>query len=94
MRLLGDCGVEVQRLRIQEAHEAAQAALQRGGLKWPEDSRLVLAMGLFHLDQLDAARRQFELAAKSSRSSKSAGDWLKYLDAEVERRKSLRDALG
>jgi len=77
-----------------KAAEAAQAALQRGGLKWPEDSRLVLGMALFHLDQLDAARRQFELAAKSSRSSKSAGDWLKYLDAEVERRKSLRDALG
>ena len=77
-----------------KAVEAAEAALRRGGLKWPEDVRLVLGMALFHQGQLDAARRQFELAVKSPRSAKSAADWLRYLDAEIERRRSLRDALG
>lgn len=76
------------------AAKAAQTALKKGKLRRPDSTRIVLGMALFNLDKLTAARKQFVQAAKDDRSKKMAKDWIKYLDNELARRKSLQDGLS
>ena len=76
------------------AADAARTALGKGKLRRPDSTRIVLGMALFNLDKLPEARAQFVLAAGDDRSKKMARDWIKYLDNEVQRRKSLQDGLG
>jgi tetratricopeptide (TPR) repeat protein len=77
-----------------KAAGAAQTALNKGQLRRPDSTRIVLGMALFNLDKLPEARVQFQRAAKDKRSEKMARDWMMYLDNEVQRRKSLQDGLG
>ncbi len=77
-----------------KAAGAAQTALQKGQLRRPDSTRIVLGMAYFGLDKLPEARAQFERAAKDKRSEKMARDWIMYLDNEVQRRESLQDGLG
>jgi tetratricopeptide (TPR) repeat protein len=76
------------------AAKAARTALQMGGLRRTDSTRIVLGMALFNLDNLDDARQQFVLAGKDERSAKMAEDWIKYLDNELARRESLKDGLS
>lgn len=77
-----------------KAAEAARIALKRGQLKRPDDTRLVLGMALFNMHQLEAARREFQRAAKYKRSEKTARNWIDYLDNELARLQSLKDGLS
>lgn len=71
------------------AASAARSALERGGLRRPDSTRLVWGMALFNLDEFDQARRQFERAARDKRSRSVAEEWLVYLESEQARRAAL-----
>lgn len=77
--------------RYQDAAKAARTALNKGGLKRPDNARIVLGMALYNLDKLPEARGEFERAAKDKRSARVANQWIKYLDSEIQRRKSLAE---
>lgn len=78
--------------RYKDAASAARTALNKGGLKRPDNTRIVLGMALYNLDKLTEARSQFEQAAKDKRSARVANQWIKYLDNEIQRRKSLQES--
>jgi uncharacterized protein HemY len=64
--------------------------LSRGGVKRPDTARLVLGMAYFNDKQYSKARDAFKVARKDKRSEKYATQWLKYLEAELDRQRKLR----
>lgn len=72
-----------------KAVDAIKKGLSRGGVKRPDQSRLVLGMAYFNLGNYAEARKAFREAGKDERSAKYAQQWLKYLNSEEERQKQL-----
>lgn len=75
----------------QKAATAINKGLSRGGIKRPDTARLVLGMAYFNLKEYDKARDAFAAAGKDSRSAEYAAQWIKYMDSELERQKSLAE---
>lgn len=77
----------------QAALDAADKALDRGGLDRPDTALVVKGLAEFNLDRLTAARRTFRKAKDYEESSKVAEQWLSYIEREAERRRQLQEAL-
>ncbi|PLW69143.1 tetratricopeptide repeat protein [Pseudohalioglobus lutimaris] len=75
----------------EKAISAINKGLSRGGVKRPDNARLVLGMAYFNTKQYDKAREAFKSAARDERSSKYAAQWIKYMDTELERQRSLAE---
>ncbi|WP_439101525.1 tetratricopeptide repeat protein [Congregibacter sp.] len=73
----------------QKAIEAITKGLDRGGVKRPDNARLVLGMAYFNVDEYAKARDAFRAAGRDERSKKYADQWIKYMNSELERQKSL-----
>ena len=71
------------------AIEAFKAGLKKGRVKRPDSTHLSLGMALFNQKQYKQARSAFNEAKKDKRSKKFAQQWLKYMEKEVSRIKSL-----
>lgn len=74
-----------------EAIDAINKGLQRGGVKRPDNARLVLGMAYFEKKQYAKAREAFQAAGRDKRSAKFADQWIKYMDSELDRQKKLAD---
>lgn len=74
-----------------EAIAAINKGLSRGGVKRPDTARLVLGMAYFNTKDYDKAREAFNAAARDERSKKYAAQWIKYMDSELARQKSLAE---
>ena len=74
-----------------KAVTAINKGLSRGGVKRPDNARLVLGMAYFNLKQYENARKAFAAAARDERSEKYARQWIKYMDSELERQRSLAE---
>jgi tetratricopeptide (TPR) repeat protein len=77
--------------QYKKAIRAINKGLQRGGVKRPDNARLVLGMAYFNNKQYDKAREAFTAAGRDERSAKYATQWIKYMDSELERQKSLAE---
>ena len=77
--------------QYKKAISAINKGLQRGGVKRPDSARLVLGMAYFNDKQYDKAREAFKAASRDERSSKYASQWIKYMDSELERQRSLAE---
>jgi Tfp pilus assembly protein PilF len=75
----------------EKAISAINKGLSRGGVKRPDNARLVLGMAYFNTKQYDKARDAFTAAARDERSEKYARQWIKYMESELERQKSLAE---
>ncbi len=84
----------VDQERWQEAIEALQSALEKGGIKEYErgNAWLMLGMAQFELDRLTQAEKAFRQARKIKKARKSANQWLKHLQEERKRREKARQA--
>ncbi len=80
--------------QYKKAIEALNKGLQRGGIKRPDQARLVLGMAYFNDKQYTRAREAFQAAGRDERSEKYASQWLKYLDSELERQRKLQEDAG
>ena len=80
--------------KFDDAVKAGRTALQKGKVKRPDNTMVVIGMSLFNLERLSEARREFVRAGKDKRSEKLARQWVKYIDNEIARRKSLQDEIG
>lgn len=74
-----------------QAVTAINKGLSRGGVKRPDTARLVLGMAYFNLKEYSKAREAFDSAARDERSVKYAKQWIKYMDTELARQKSLAE---
>jgi len=75
--------------QYKKAVTALKKGLGRGGVKRPDTANLVLGMAYFNLKQYDSARSAFNKAAKDERSEQYAAQWIKYMDSELARQKSI-----
>jgi uncharacterized protein HemY len=77
--------------QYKKAIDAINKGLKRGGIKRPDQARLVLGMAYFNDKQYSRAREAFKAAGRDERSEKYASQWLKYLASELDRQKKLQD---
>jgi len=68
-----------------DAVAAIEKGLKLGGLKRDDQANIMLGMALFNLKRLTQARRAFERANRDSRSKRTAGQWIQYVDSEIRR---------
>ncbi len=83
----------VDQERWQEAIEALQAAIRKGGIKEREKGNawLMIGMAQFELDRLAQAEKAFKQARKVQKTRKSANQWLKHLQDERKRREKAKE---
>ncbi|MEM6605145.1 MAG: tetratricopeptide repeat protein, partial [Pseudomonadota bacterium] len=72
-----------------EAIDAINKGLERGGVKRPDNARLILGMAYFNTKQYAKARDAFRAAARDKRSKKYADQWIAYMNSELDRQKKL-----
>jgi uncharacterized protein HemY len=77
--------------QFQKAITAINKGLARGGIRRPDNARLVLGMAYFNTKQYDKAREAFKAAGRDERSAQYASQWIKYMDTELERQRSLAE---
>ena len=79
--------------RWQEAVDAVQTGLEKGGVKRKDIANIMLGMALFNQHKLSAARNAFLNAKGDKRSVKVARQWIAYVDSELKRKDSLDQTL-
>jgi len=79
--------------RWKEAVAALQTALKKGGIKRRDTANVMLGMSLFELKKYESAKKAFRLARGDRRSSKTAAQWIAYIESEQARRAALKDGL-
>ena len=70
--------------------KSANTAIRKGGLKNPDNIQISLGMCLYNLRRYGDAKTAFRNAAKVPRSQRTSGQWIKVIDAEVERNRQIR----
>ena len=77
--------------QFDKAIESINKGLQRGGVKRPDNARLVLGMAYFNTNQYEKAREAFRAAGRDERSKEYARQWIKYMNSEIERQQKLAE---
>jgi tetratricopeptide (TPR) repeat protein len=70
--------------------KSANTALRKGGLKNADNAQISLGMCLYNLRRYDDAKTAFRNAAKVPRSQRTANQWIRVIDAELERNRQIR----
>lgn len=76
-----------------KASSSAKKGLAMGDLKRNDTANIMYGMALFNQKKLEQARKAFQAASKDKRSSRAAGQWIKYVDSEIRRRDMLEQKL-
>ncbi|MGR9089462.1 MAG: tetratricopeptide repeat protein [Gammaproteobacteria bacterium] len=79
--------------RWEEAADAVQKGLDKGGVQRKDIANIMLGMALFNQRKLSSARGAFVNAAKDKRSVKVAQQWIVYVDSELKRKDTLDQTL-
>ncbi len=69
---------------------SANTAIRKGGLKSPDNIQISLGMCLYNLRRYSEAKKSFREAAKTPRSQRTSGQWIRVIDAEIERNRQIR----
>lgn len=78
----------------EEAAKAIENALDKGGLRRPDQSSLLQGQAYLALERFDDARSSFREAAKDDRSETMARNMLRYVDSEEQRIKDIKEYLS
>ncbi|MBT8066150.1 MAG: hypothetical protein KJO09_02835 [Gammaproteobacteria bacterium] len=73
-----------------ECVKSANNAIRKGGLKNPDNMQISIGMCLYNLKRYGDAKKAFVAAGKTPRSSRTANQWIKVIDADVERNRQIR----
>lgn len=69
---------------------AFRTALKAKNLDKPADAHMQLGTALFNDNQFSEARSHFVAAAESPTLAQAAGNWIKFVDQEIQRREAVR----
>jgi tetratricopeptide (TPR) repeat protein len=69
---------------------SANTAIRKGGLKNPDNVQISLGMCLYNLRRYPDAKAAFRKASETPRSQRTAAQWIRVIDAEVERNRQIR----
>ncbi|MBT8081239.1 MAG: hypothetical protein KJP08_05110 [Gammaproteobacteria bacterium] len=69
---------------------SANTAIRKGSLKNPDNAQISLGMCLYNLKRYGDSKKAFQAAARVPRSQRQAAQWIRVIDAEVERNRQIR----
>ena len=69
---------------------AIESGIRKGGIKSPDNAQISLGMCLYNLKRYQDAIGAFREAAKTSRSSRVANQWISVINSDVERNEQIR----
>ena len=69
---------------------SARSAIRKGGLKSPDNIQISLGMCLYNQRKYSEAKAAFREAAKVPRSQRTSNQWIRVIDAEIERNRQIR----
>lgn len=69
---------------------SVRTGIRKGGLRNPENANISLGMCLYNLRQYADAKKAFRTAAKVQKSRRTSNQWLRVIDAEIERNRQIR----
>jgi len=70
--------------------DAARNGLKKGKLKSPDNAQISLGMCLYNLHHYNDSISAFEAAARSSRSKRTANQWINVIRQEMDRNEQIR----
>lgn len=73
-----------------ECVKSARNAIRKGGLKNPDNMQISLGMCLYNQRKYSDAKSAFRTAGKTPRSQRTSNQWIKVIDADVERNRQIR----
>jgi hypothetical protein len=68
---------------------SANTAIRKGGLKSTDNAQISLGMCLYNLRRYGDAKTAFRNSAKSARTRRISDQWIRVIDAEVERNRQI-----
>lgn len=74
--------VRIQREEWQEAVDALEKAIEKGGLEIPGQAYLLIGIARYNQKKMGSARAAFVKARTDEKAKSAAETWLKYLDRE------------
>lgn len=80
--------------RYDEAVDALQQALNRGGLKRTGDAHVLMGMAYYYDEKLSSARTAFSKARNFDKNKKSANQWVTHITNELNRQAEIEAALA
>ena len=69
---------------------AARNAARKGGLKSPDNIQISLGMCLYNQRKYNESKTAFREAAKVPRAQRTSRQWIRVIDAEIERNRQIR----
>jgi tetratricopeptide (TPR) repeat protein len=69
---------------------AVREGIRKGGLKMPDNAQISLGMCLYNLRRYNDSIKAFRAAAKVPRSKRTADQWIRVIDADIERNRQIR----
>ena len=73
--------------------KAVRNGIRKGDLKNPDNAQISLGMCLYNLQQYSEAKAAFGKAANVQKSRKMSNQWIRVIDAEVERNRQINLAV-
>jgi len=73
-----------------ECVKSGTNAVRKGGLKNPDNMQISLGMCLYNLKRYGDAKTAFRKAAKTPKSQRASNQWIRVIDADIERNRQIR----
>lgn len=73
-----------------ECVKSANNAVRKGGLKNPDNMQISLGMCLYNLRRYSDAKAAFRKASETPRSVRTADQWIRVIDADIERNRQIK----
>lgn len=73
-----------------ECVAAVQAGIRKGGIKSPDNAQISLGMCQYNLKKYSESKKAFALAAKTRRSKRIGNQWIRVINADIERNRQIR----
>lgn len=70
--------------------KSVREGIRKGGLKAPDNAQISLGMCLYNLRKYNEAITAFRQAGKADRSRRTSNQWIRVIQADVERNKQIR----
>ncbi len=77
-----------------ETADAANRAIEKGGLRRPDQANILLGMAHYNLKQFNQAVVAFRSASADERSRRDASRWIAHIDSERARLASLQQSIS
>ncbi len=80
--------------RYEDCIQAGRQALDKGGVREPNDVRITIGMCQYNLDRYQDARQTFMVVRRDDDYKKVGSQWVSVIDGEIERLEQLRQAIA